>query len=267
MELGTLSDDQLFILCQEFGKKARQWRQKFVGLLPEVYKRNLFRTKGFASIYFFAAALGGVSENQVNTVLQLEKKFEKTPKIKKILVNGEVSHHKLARIASVVKPENEDFWSQQVKTLPQSALSTLVRDVTGKPGPKMLSANTELKLSPAITTRLLELQNKGVNISELIQELLEIRDEVIQNRKMRLAEKYKNTSSRHIPAEVLHIINEEYGTKCAVPTCQRPRHNNHHTLYFKLAKNHNPMFIIPLCKDHHAIAHAMDVKTTEMRMS
>jgi hypothetical protein len=44
-----MSDENLYNLCILYGEKARMWRQKFIGLLPEVYKRRLFEKKGFAT--------------------------------------------------------------------------------------------------------------------------------------------------------------------------------------------------------------------------
>ena len=57
-----ISDQQLYELCQKYGERARTWRQKFAGLLPEVYRRRLYEKKGFGSIFEFAAKLAGMSQ-------------------------------------------------------------------------------------------------------------------------------------------------------------------------------------------------------------
>src|SRR3989344_3847884 len=102
-----ITDEKLFQLCKTFGQRALLWRQKFIGLLPEVNRRKLYEKKGFASIFEFAARLGGVSEEQVSCALNLNKRFENKPLLKKMLVNGEVSINKLARVASVATAENQ----------------------------------------------------------------------------------------------------------------------------------------------------------------
>ena len=45
-----------------------------------------------------------------------------------MLVTGEVSINKLARVASVATAENEMFWANQAKILPNRSLETLIRD-------------------------------------------------------------------------------------------------------------------------------------------
>ena len=71
-----MTDKELYKLCKKFGKRTLEARRKFAGLLPEVLKRHLYEKKGFSSIYEFAAKLAGMSHEQVNLVLRLERKFE-----------------------------------------------------------------------------------------------------------------------------------------------------------------------------------------------
>ncbi|MBI4994966.1 hypothetical protein HZC21_04980 [Candidatus Peregrinibacteria bacterium] len=123
-----LSDKELFKKCQMYGAAARLWRQKFIGLLPEVNRRRLYERKGFSSILEFAAKLCGLSKEQVYLTLNLEKRFENKPILKKILENGEVSINKLTRIASIATSENEEELAEKIKILPKNALETWVRD-------------------------------------------------------------------------------------------------------------------------------------------
>lgn len=123
-----LSDDQLLRLCEKYGLQAKLWRMKFCGLLPEVCKRRLYEKKRFSSIFEFALILGGLSEHQVRLVLNLEKRFEEMPHLHELLVEGKVSVNKLARVVSVAKIENEEFWANQCKNLSNRALEVLVND-------------------------------------------------------------------------------------------------------------------------------------------
>ena len=123
------SDEKLFYLCKKYGTQAKIWRQKFIGLLPEVFKRNLYAKKGFPSIFEFAAILCGLSEAQVRLALNLEKRCEDKPLLREMFVEGEVSMNKLARVVSIATPENEEQLAAQIKLLPQKALETLVRDI------------------------------------------------------------------------------------------------------------------------------------------
>ena len=126
--MGIISDENLYNICKTYGGNARIWRQRFAGLLPEVFKRKLYEKKGFISIFEFAKKLAGMSEEQVRLVLNLEKRFERTPALKSLLIDGKVSINKLSRIVSIAKPENEIFLVNQVQMLSKSAVETLVRD-------------------------------------------------------------------------------------------------------------------------------------------
>jgi hypothetical protein len=125
-----LTDSELLTLCQKYGRQARFWRQKFIGLLPEVDKRELYLKKGCQSVYEFAAKLGGVSHEQVRRVINIEKRFleEGTKGLRKMLIEGEVSVNKLARVVSVATKENEEELVHYVRKLSKSALETWVRD-------------------------------------------------------------------------------------------------------------------------------------------
>ncbi|MEK7548212.1 MAG: hypothetical protein AAB540_04925, partial [Patescibacteria group bacterium] len=123
-----LTDEKLYELCKEYGVRARLWRQKFIGLLPEVNRRRLYEKKGFSSIFEFAFKLCGLSAEQVRLALNLEKRFEDKPVLKSMLENGETSINKLARVVSIATPENEEELAEKIKILPVRALETLVRD-------------------------------------------------------------------------------------------------------------------------------------------
>jgi hypothetical protein len=262
----NISDQQLYEQCREYGEKARMWRSKFLGLLPEVYRRRLYQKKGFGSIYEFAAKLAGVSKEQVQVVLNLDKRFEDKPVLKKMLVSGEMSVNKLARVVSIATPENDEVLAEKVKILSKSALETFVRDEKGlQKGifeDQSLPGQT-LQLSPKVRQKLLELQEKGIDINALLLEFLEKRDLEIALEKEQLSQEQANSNqkpSRAIPAKVKGLITKEHGTKCSIPICQKPIKIIHHTQRYALSRNHDPYFLAPLCQEHHQIAHSIDQK-------
>lgn len=299
-----LSDEKLFQLCKEYGSRALLWRQKFIGLLPEVNRRGLYKKKGFSSVFEFAARLAGVSREQVERVLGLERKFEHLPMLKKMLVNGEASVNKLARVSSIANSENQEFLADQSKLLSKSALETLVRDEKFSrdqvvPGHGTYSSHgnndnvksdqkikfqfdgNELQLSDEVRQKLLELQNKGIDVNDLILEFLEKRQQEIVQEKERLAVQEQQKlghlqkiwkddhvkTSRHIPVKIQKIIQKEHGTKCSVPTCKKLATAIHHSNRFSISKIHDPRFMSPFCHEHHQIAHSVDQKYQEKRIS
>lgn len=187
-----------------------------------------------------------MSEKQVRTVLNLEKKLENKPVLQEMLITGEVSMHKLERVKSVVTVENQEFWATQVKILPNRALET----------------------------------------NELLQDFLDQREENIAKEKEEVAKEVREgatklvsagqinsqpsettlmKASRYIPIKIKKLLSKEHGTACSVPTCHKQARTIHHTQRFSLVPVHDPRYLAPLCKEHHAIAHGIDVRVWERR--
>ena len=60
---------------------------------------------------------------------------------------------------------------------------------------------------------------------------------------------------RYIPARVRHYLEQKYHGKCGFSNCKNPSEIFHHTRRFSLERNHDPDFIVPLCKPHERLAH------------
>lgn len=266
-----LSDKELYLLCKKYGENALMWRRKFTGLLPEVNRRRLYEKKGLGSVFEFAKKLCGLSEEQVRRVLNLEESFKDKPQLHKALISGEVSVNKLARIASVATPANDEFWAEKVQQLSQGAIETLVRDekqsglFNTKIEEKSVRAHKleELHLESDVLEELLELQRKGIDVNQLLREFLEKRKlELVQEKEELSA---MPTKSRYIPVKIRRHLEKEYGDRCSIDGCQRLAAVIHHTQRFALAGSHNPKYLAPLCREHHVIAHAIDAKVRVKR--
>ncbi len=316
----NLTDETLFQLCKKYGTQAKLWRQKFIGLLPEVHKRKLYERKGFYSIFEFAAKLAGLSQEQVRRVLNIEQRLEQTPELQKLLTSGEISMNKLARVVSIATPENEQILVNQIRILSKNALETLVRDEKtfklqeenlenskGKNGlqkglfddksvpghnfqfnftKETLATRPILTIDQDVQEKLLKLQEKGININQLLRELLNKHESEIEQVKQELAQEIEVNQhnkkelkeannrlkiqkppkpSRYIPIKIKKIIQLEHGTKCSISTCHKPAEIIHHTQRFALSQNHNPNFLAQMCKQHHEIAHSIDLKVQQKR--
>ncbi len=286
----NITDSELYELCKKFGKRALEARRKFSGLLPEVFKRRLYEKKGFSSIYEFAAKLAGMSHDQVDLVLRLERKFEDKPILQKALTEGEISANKLIRIASIATVKNQEEIFEKAKILSKRAIEVFVRDVKyaqkneEKNGSNMLlfgqkvlpghgikfSNGSILKLDADIKKELTEMQEKGIDINKFLREVLKKRKENIKNEKLVIAEAQRREQEErdligvppkeYMSVKIKRIIHEEHGTKCSVPRCTKPAKTLHHTGRFALTKSHDPHFIAPLCEEHHEIAHKIDLR-------
>lgn len=303
--LQNVSDSQLLHLCVQFGSRALKWRRKFTGLLPEVARRKLYEKKGFHSIFEFAYKLAGLSEKQVRRCLNLETRFEKLPHLKNLLTNGEASLNKLARVASIANEVTDEELAEKVMTLPQGALETLVRDVkvtnnsrdfnsneirkTDKAnslnmplfeGENVRTHTLNFELSQEVIEKLNHLNFQGHDVNKIILELLEKRRAEIEERKEKLGQEAierretkktalapgeKIAPSRYISVKIRKVLKEEYGTKCSIPHCPKPATGDHHSQRLALVKIHDPRYIAPMCKEHHAIAHSIDKKYIQKR--
>ena len=267
-----LTDEKLYELCREYGARARLWRQKFIGLLPEVNRRCLYEKKGFSSIFEFAAKLCGLSAEQVRLTLNLEKRFEKQPVLKKMLENGEASINKLTRIVSIATPENEEELAAKIKVLPIRALNTLVRDEKAV-AESAATENGNGLSKPLFEDKGLYVQTLDFELSndvkrelnELLRKMLEQRRAEIAEEKEKIAETIQPTTSHYIQVRIRKVLKEEHGTKCSIPTCNKLAKVIHHTQKFSLSHNHDPRFLAPFCEEHHAIAHSIDLKYHEVR--
>jgi len=252
--------------------------------LPEVKRRRLYEKKGFSSVFEFAFKLCGLSAEQVRLALNLEKRFEDKPVLKRMLENGEASINKLTRIVSIATQENEEELAEKIKVLPTRALNTLVRDEKfsrkacevgdtegfGKPlfEDKDLYVQTlNFEIADDIKEQFNELHSKGIDVNELLRKMLKRRREKIAQEKEQLSVEAKPTNLRRIPAATKKLLKEEYGEKCSISTCRKPTATIHHMQRFSLSRNHNPRFLAPLCEDHHIIAHSIDVKYHEARFN
>lgn len=222
--------------------------------------------------------MGGVSREQVFLTLNLDQRLTPTPVLKQALLSGEVSINKLTRIVSIATPETQDFWINQSKLLSNRALETLIKDTKGlhvqtsnhnkTKEIQKVEQSDELQLSSKVKERLLALQNRGLDLSQMLEELLDKREQKIQEQKRSIArqlQEKKPSHSRYIPKKVINILQKEFGSKCAHSNCTNVSVNTHHQRRFTLDASHDPAYLVPFCKFHHEIAHAIDVRVTENR--
>jgi hypothetical protein len=123
-----LSDSELYKLAQEYGLRAKQWMRKFEGLLPEIYRRRLYKKRGCASIHEFAAKLAGMNHEKTDGILRLSKCLEDKPALREILEFGKASYSKIEKVAYVATPETEAAWAEKVLKIPQQALEICVQE-------------------------------------------------------------------------------------------------------------------------------------------
>jgi len=124
----NLSDSELYTICKRYGLQTLDARRKFAGTLPEVFKRRLYRRRGYTSIYEFAAKLAGMNQNSVDQILQLSNRLNDKPLLKEQLESGAVGWSKLRVVSSLATPKTDSKWAEKTKKLTKKALEICVQN-------------------------------------------------------------------------------------------------------------------------------------------
>ncbi|OGC81903.1 MAG: hypothetical protein A2788_01030 [Candidatus Abawacabacteria bacterium RIFCSPHIGHO2_01_FULL_46_8] len=172
------SNDKLVInqLHQQFsvyGKNAKEWLRKCALLLPEIVEKQVWRRKGFSSIYEYAAKLAGMSRYSVDEALRVLNLLEDKPVLKQLV--AEIGINRVKPVAAVATSDTQEFWAEKARVMPKNVLETYVHDyrLESLPGPESqpVKINVSLKLKPDLAKRLEKLKTEG-NIEVLLERFL-----------------------------------------------------------------------------------------------
>ena len=111
---------------QTYGKHAKHWIRKCQLLLPQIRDEEVWKKKGFASIYEYAAKLAGMSHNSVNEALRVMDAIEDKPLLKQKVEKFGINRVK--PVVTVATSATEEFWAQKTEELAQKPLETYVRE-------------------------------------------------------------------------------------------------------------------------------------------
>jgi len=158
-----------------------------------------------------------------------------------------------------------------VKTLPRAALAECVQNLkeptqSQKINPTCWELETiTFKVDHKTALKLRKFQQKlekqtkiKMPLGKVLNKLLEgVEQEVVRPKKTRESQKV----TRYIPAQTKREAVDRHNGKCAFPGCNKPYQEIHHPQRFAIKKSHED--IVPLCKNHHHIAHAGLIKNEE----
>ena len=268
-----MTDKDLYGLCKEYGQKARFWRRRFAGLLPEVERRGLYRRRGCGSIYEFAAKLAGMSKESVNKVLQISRKLQDKPRLLEQLETGAQSWSKLEKVAYVATVQTDGEWAERLGTMSQASVEAFVQNSRlktplerGIQPEKYAERSGALKkeelrfdLSPELARKFQQIAKRAdfeSIVSKIIQEV-EKREAVGKPQAV-------STPSRHIPAAIEKFVRERTSDLCAFPTCTKLGTSLHHTQRWALENVHDPDRLHLLCTAHERLAHQGYIENEEL---
>ena len=236
----------------EYGRNAKEWLRKCQMLLPLVAKYEIWRHKGFGSIYEYAAKLAGMSRPSVDETLWVMRKIEDKPALLSVVALKGIQSVK--PVANVATLETQDYWAQNAMKMPQKVLRTFVREVRPNswvaPKTQPDELDVTLHLKPDLARRLEQLK-KHERFEEQFEELvadLEKRLEEVQPEAVK-------TMSRHMPTAISRFVYARTNGYCAFPRCLKQATSLHHTQRWALEKIHDPSRLHAVCTEHERLAH------------
>lgn len=275
--------EELHEKFQEYGKNAKLWQRKCLMLLPEIQKQEVWRKKGFSSIYEYAAKLAGLSRGQVEDALYILRKIQDKPALQEV-----ASQKGLNSIRPIITIANADekFWAKKAMEMSNNTLRTYIRDIrnshkfTGTseeefdigifrdiPKNESTTKTILMQLPENLANELEKLKGSG-GWAELTQKFIELYKKDLQFQHENLkAEKPQvkkaqikksppgKKPSRNIPAKIKRYVLKRSNGKCEFPNCHKSHEHLHHTNRFGSDKTHSPDQIVALCKAHHDLAH------------
>jgi hypothetical protein len=287
-----MTDKQLYNLCQQYGREARKWKNKFIALLPEVYKRRLYRKKGFCSIHEFAAKIAGVSKNVVDQTLRVFEKTKDLPELQSKIEKHGI--HKVRVVSNIANKETDKFWADNVEELSKGALELKVQKIRNSdPGigtPKCENPDQQAQIdlfeqsrdTPNMSTR--QRFGMDLDLETIIQfrlvkqkfekergealcwdDVIKMAAEILLKEKLVREYKQKPSKSRPIPAKK----RREMPKVCEIEGCNKPAEEVHHEEPWSIFKSHKN--IKAVCKGHHELEHQsdspVDVKFRKYKMA
>lgn len=242
----------------EYGTHAKEWRRKCALLLPDIEKYEIWRRKGFQSIYEYAAKLAGLTRLQVDDAIRILRKIVDKPSLMAIAQQKGINA--VRPVATIATKETDQYWAKKADTMSKNELETFVRDITAVNGQTKIF-NKEIitmELNPEIATKLKQLN--GSNWNDLMETFIILYEKDLVASKPPV----KKTASRAIPAKIAQYVVKRCRNKCEFPDCDKPYKHLHHTNRFASDKTHDPNQIIALCEAHHNLAHKGLIKNENL---
>ncbi|MFA5842150.1 MAG: hypothetical protein WC882_00505 [Candidatus Gracilibacteria bacterium] len=247
----SFSEDSLHKNFVEYGRNAKEWLRKCALILPEIDRQQIWKKKGFSSIFEYAGKLAGMSKSSVEDALRIMKKVEDKPALRKVIEEKGIQSVK--PVIAIATSETADFWAEKARIMSKNTLETYVHEYRLERLPRTPAVSEKqitMPLSPDVAAELEKLKGKG-DWNTLMRELLQLRKEKLEAEKPQSVE----TPSRHIPVKVKNFAVAKTRGQCAYPGCKKSYKILHHTQRFALDQVHDPDHLVPLCEAHEHLAH------------
>lgn len=235
----------------EYGRNAKEWQRKCGLLLKDIERFEIWKKKGFLSIYIYAAKLAGMNKSQVDEALRISKKIEGKPAL--IAVAEKKGLYAVRAVASIATAETDQYWAKYAISMPKNELETFVRDSKNQHCSENKEKNIIMKVKPEIAAKLEKLYQGDWN--ELMEKFIELYEKNLNKELQMEKPKCVTGGSEHVPKNIEKYVLKRSNEKCEFPGCPKNHDHLHHTNRYASDKTHDPDQIVALCEAHHALAH------------
>jgi predicted CopG family antitoxin len=202
---------------KKYGQNALLWKRKCANMLLEIDREEVWKKKGFSSIFMYAKMLAGLSENTVREALRIRGKIEEMPEI--VRVSEKMGINRIKPIATIVTKETAEFWAEKAQSMSKNDLQLYVneyRKSESHTGMNLItgSGNTEKLTLILLSSEIEDLKKLKGNKSwsELMQDLIKLKKSQVTEEKQKIADqraklevekpKPVNSRSHYIPAKI-----------------------------------------------------------------
>jgi len=234
-----MTDQEIHIQFSRLGKQSNHWKHQCKLMLPEIVKRQIWKKKGYSSLFEYAAKLAGLSRATVNESLWILRKLENKPRLKKVAIDKGLT--RVRPIIAIATEENDEELAKKARQMSKASLEQYRKGIT--PGNKV---RISIELNRTLVEKLKKLGDIEETLSKLINAIPipdESEPEVVR------------TSSRHIPVRIKRAVLKRTHHQCAYPGCTKKSTSLHHTQRFALEKVHDTKRLHALCTAHERLAH------------
>ncbi|MDP4008096.1 MAG: HNH endonuclease signature motif containing protein, partial [Candidatus Peregrinibacteria bacterium] len=266
------------------GNQRNKITHELILLIPEIYKKEIYKSYGCANIYEYAARFGGgLSAGVVDKVIKVEKKLSEVSCQNLFETVREQGVHKVAMVAFMATKENEKELIKMVENLPKAAVQEYSREMRGKISRapmkieldgvmryqlEKMKHKMKVQSNKEILKRLIQAQFDhffpGENFEEVeddgeIAEIVSGGAEAVDHgaetvdREAKAVKKSKKIT-RYITKQKRTETLTKTGGRCSSPNCERPATEFHHKNGYAKTKSHDNL--VALCGLHHKITHA-----------
>jgi hypothetical protein len=259
----------------QLGRKRNSITNELLALLPEIYEKEIYREKGYGSIYEYAGVLAGLSHSAVEKVLQTMPHLKDKPFLAETVKTEGI--HKVAIVAKLATPETDKAYADKVVNMNRESLFELAREIRGQEDDEVPCKAPEQKLTIELDGEMQflffklkkemkkKMNRRNLSNKEVLREMLvartnSITGKVLAKRTKRVVQKERvavkeaqKCVTRYIPAAQQREELQKTNGKCAYANCNKPKDVFHHRERFSNKKSHES--VISLCKQHHQFMH------------